>query len=305
MLGGMSWGVAAVVLVLFVASQVLLRKKRVDISAVTVAFAPLNRMRFGLRRALSFSRGAPVLPHEPKDDLFSYLEGDAKSQAEARAKDLRARYALTTAETRTTRQAFRENLYVLDLLDTHVTPHMKRADAITAVDVGSKDFVYAPALSAFAQQWSDRTPDLTGVEIDGHVIYKDLRSRADYAAAWAKVAGPGTRYCVSDFLAFAPDAEVTLLTIFYPFVTRFALLRWGLPASEYRPEALLQHAAKMLAADGVLVIVNHTHEERDILRALMDQIPQVTRVHGADITCSLVDYFEDVPERSLSVYVRA
>jgi len=174
------------------------------------------------------------------------------------------------------------------------------------VDVGSKDFIYAPALFAFAEKHlaKEEAPLLTGVEIDGHVVYSDLRSRADHAHAWAAVASASAQYVVSDFLKFTPSQDVTLLTIFYPFVTRFALLRWGLPVSEYRPEKLLAHAASMLASKGVLVIVNHTHEERDLLRALMAQIDLVALVHGADIACSLVDYFEDVTERSVSVYVR-
>ena len=296
--------VAVGALLVLLALRAWLGDRTVDLSALTVAFGPLNRVRFALRRALSFSRGAPVLPNEPKDGVFAYLEGDALAKAEARAKELRATYALAALEACSTLLAYRENLYVTDLLDTHAASRMKHANAVTVVDVGSKDFVYAPALLAFAARWSEAPPDLTGVELDGYVVYKDLHSRADHATAWAKVAGPTARYRVQDFLAFQPDAPVQLLTIFYPFVTRFALLRWGLPVSQYRPEALLAHAAGMLDAHGVLVIVNHTHEERGLLRALMEKIEGVALVHTGDVRSTLVDYFEDVPERSVSVYVR-
>ncbi len=275
-----------------------------DISALTVAFAPVNRVRFALRRALGFSRGAPTLPNEPKDALFAYLEGAARMKAEARAEELVHAYGLTRLREHSTRVAMRENLYVLDLLDRHATAQLTRVKAASVVDVGSKDFVYAPALFAFAEHWSEGPPALTGVEIDGHVVYKDLRSRADHAAAWAALAGTTARYCVQDFLELTPGVPATLVTIFYPFVTRFALLRWGLPVSEYRPEALLAHAVSILADGGVLLIVNHTHEERDLLRAQMEKITGVVRAHGDDVISALVDYWEDVGERSVSVYVR-
>lgn len=295
-------------LVLVVVLRAWLGDRAMDISGLTVLFAPLNRVRFALRRAVGFSRGAPELPNEDKDALFDYLEGDARAKAEARAKDLAANYDLSRVQARSTRVAMRENLYVLDLLDAHAAEHAVPSPSPTVVDVGSKDFVYAPALLAFARARlalpDGDAPELTGVELDGHVVYEDLRSRADHAAAWAALAGPTARYRVQDFLAFTPEHPATLVTIFYPFVTRFALLRWGLPASEYRPERLLAHAAEMLSPRGVLVIVNHTHEERDILRALMAKIDDVTHVASADVTSTLVDYHDDVSERSVSVYVR-
>jgi hypothetical protein len=300
-------------LVLILVLRAWLGDRVMDISALTVAFAPFNRVRFALRRALSFSRGAPRLTNEEKDALFDYLEGPAREKAEARAKDLAATYDLSRVHAHSTRAAMRENLYVLDLLDTHAAPHMKGVRAATVVDVGSKDFVYAPALFAFAEHCVEAAPQLTGVELDGHVVYKDLRSRADHATAWAALAGPTVRYRVQDFLAFTPEQQAALVTIFYPFVTRFALLRWGLPVSEYRPEALLAHAVELLAEPrgdgahdqgGVLVIVNHTHEERDLLRSLMAKNDRVALVHAAPVTCALVDYHQDVAERSVSVYVR-
>ncbi len=291
-------------LVAILVLRVWLGDRVLDISALTVAFAPVNRVRFALRRALRFSRGAPTLPNEPKDALFDYLEGAARTKAEARAEQLLGAYDLTRLREHSTRVAMRENLYVLDLLDTHAAAHLTRVTAASVVDVGSKDFVYAPALFALAERWSEEPPALTGVEIDGHVVYADLRSRADHAAAWAALAGTTARYCVQDFLAFTPAAPATLVTIFYPFVTRFALLRWGLPVSEYRPEALLAHAVSILGDGGVLVIINHTHEERDLLRAQMETIVGVVRAHGDDVTSTLVDYWEDVGERSVSVYVR-
>ena len=92
--------------------------------------------------------------------------------------------------------------------------------------------------------------------------------------------------------------------MFFPFVTRFALLQWGLPAKEYRPDALLAHAARMLVPGGVLVVVNHTHEERSALRALTAAIPELDELTTTDAKSQLVDYWEDVPERTLTMFRR-
>jgi hypothetical protein len=275
------------------------RDRYVDLSGLTRAFAPLNAARFALRRSLGWSRGAPKLENEAKERLFDYLDPPARKEAAARAMELAGRYDLSRLERESTKRAYRENLYVLDALDRD-GPELPSNPLI--VDVGSKDFIYASALSAFAKRFGE--PEIHGVEIDGHVIYQDLRSRADYAAAYTRVAGTHVHYHVQDFLAFKAPRPAALVTMFFPFVTRFALLRWGLPVGVYRPEAMLAHAAKMLSPGGALLVMNHTHEERQALLLLAAEISSLERISTRQVDCPLVDYASDVPERTVTVFRR-
>ncbi len=298
--------VAALVVVLLLRRA--LGSRTFDVSRFAGVLAPFNALRFGVRRALRFSRGVPRLVNEPKDSLFAYLDADARARAHAREAQLREAYALGALAGCSSRAAYRENLYVLDVLDAHVPADALEVEAedsrVVVVDVGSKDFVYASALAAFARRRAGGPIALVGVELDGHVIYRDLRSRADHARAHASLAGDGVHYEVADFLAYQPPSPASLVTMFFPFVTRFALLQWGLPAREYRPEALLAHAAQMLAPDGVLLVVNHTHEERAALATLVQGVATLEEIASARLEGSLVDYGEDVPERTVTTLRR-
>ena len=264
-----------------------------DLTALAALRAPLNRVAFAARSRLGWTRGAPRLENEQKYELFDYLEAGDRRSAEATEADLRARYALEPLAARSTRRAYRENLYVLSTLDRFAAPPGRGA-RVTAIDVGSKDFVYAAAIAAFARGGDEaRALDVTGVEIDGHVVYRDLYSRADYARAYAAQAGSGVHVRIADFLEFSAAEPAALITMFFPFVTRFALLQWGLPARDYQPAALLAHAASLLAPGGQLVIASHTHEERDALAALMADISRLKPTASSAQDSKLVDYWQD------------
>jgi hypothetical protein len=143
-----------------------------------------------------------------------------------------------------------------------------------------------------------------GVEIDGHVVYRDLHSRADHARAHARLAGPGATYHVQDFAEFRPPAPATLITMFFPFVTEFALLRRGLPRRTYRPQAIFSHAVQLLEPGGLLVVVNHTLEERARVAELARGIEGLERVRGGDARSSLVAYTGEIEERTFTTFRR-
>ncbi|RME73247.1 MAG: hypothetical protein D6776_07330 [Planctomycetota bacterium] len=235
--------------------------------------APFNAASFLIRSRLRWRRGTPPLPNEPKEALFDYLPPEQAQRCEQREKELRQRYRLETLHTASRRADYRENLYVLDALASV-------GDAIAAtlpervrvLDVGSKNFAYAYALERFFT-WhgaaQPRTVEVDGVEIDGYGIYDNLHSRADYAHAHAERAGAGrVRYHVLDVLDWH-RRPYEAITWFYPFLTRYPLLVWGLPLRHYRPRALLAHVLSLLAPNGVLVSLHQTSLERDRMRALL------------------------------------
>lgn len=281
------------------------RDRRIDLTPLVWLRAPLNPLAFALRRSIGWSRGEPALPGEAKGELFAYLEASKRERAGARERELRERYDLGPLYKVSSCAAYRENLYVLDVLDREVAPLARSGALWRGVDVGSKDFVYSFALERFlCRHARGRGAELVGVEVDGHVVYRDLRSRADRARAnAARTGNPRVRYEVADFLTFE-SGPVDLVTIFYPFVTRFALLAWGLPLSSFRPRELFERAAASLAPGGLLVIFNHTHEERDAQLALGASLPNLRLERHAPLASALVDYHAEVPERTVSVFRR-
>ncbi|MBM4374714.1 MAG: hypothetical protein FJ095_06490 [Deltaproteobacteria bacterium] len=226
----------------------------------------VNTLRFGARARLGVRRGPPALADEPKDTLFDYLDAAGARRADARERELRGRYELERLRTASTRLDYRENLYVLEALERALEGGRapRRADGpLRVVDVGSKNFAYAFALERYFRRASGGPPKLLGVEVDGHVVYRDWRARCDYAEAYARQTGnEQVRYRVADFCALEAAEPFDVVTMFFPFVTRHALVRWGLPARFFAPARLFAKAAA-LCPSGPVVIASHTEEERD------------------------------------------
>ncbi|MSP26781.1 MAG: hypothetical protein EXR75_16890, partial [Myxococcales bacterium] len=221
--------------------------------------SPLNAVRFALRRTLRFRRGTPTLVDETKEALFDYLTGAERTDAETRERELCRRYQLEALRGRSTRIDYRENLYVLDALEQLMGEHplgasTAAAQSLRVVDVGSKNFSYAFALERFMSRHASTPPrvvQLTGVELDGFVVYRDFYSRADYAGAYlAQLPDGAARYEVADFCEFPGVFDV--VTMFFPFVTESALLSWGLPLGSFAPENILRHALAV-APSGLLL----------------------------------------------------
>jgi SAM-dependent methyltransferase len=253
---------------------------------------------------LAWRRGRPPLENEPKETLFSEVEGNARHALLQREQDLRARYHLESLQQQSTLGIYRENLYILDILDSASDFLEGMPPELRALDVGSKDFRYAFALDRWLSRGRSERPrsvDLTGIELDGHPIYRNLYSRADYAEAYAHATGnPNVRYAVADFLHF-DGQPVDVVFFFFPFVLRYALVRWGLPLGHFKPEQLFEKALTLLNPGGLLVIMNHTFEERarqlEILRALEG----VEVLQSQPASSAMVDYADSLGERSLTI----
>jgi len=264
-----------------------------------------NDLAFKTRCLLAFRRGPPSLPIEPKDGvLFAYLDGTRRQAAEQREGELRRTYDLHSLAVQSSCLVYRDNLLVLDMLDRLVDPGQLGAE-VWAIDVGSQDFRYAFALERWLSRagGARRRVRLDGVERDGYVIYRDLRSRADYALAYAQQTGnPGVRFVVGNFLDMhAPGADVVFI---FPFLVETALLRWGLPGRAFAPDKLVNHAVDQLKSGGRLVIVNQTWEERDVLWSLLASRPDVNLAGPFDVCSDLVHYHSRTVERTMTIAQR-
>jgi hypothetical protein len=306
---GPLWLALAIATGLLLLARRRFARSRLDLTFLAWLGWPLRVLAFRARRALALRRGAPTLRGTPHAPLFDHLDGPRREAARARESELRARYDLGALREAVDASIYLENLYFLDLLDRLATPHLPRSEALRAIDVGSQDFRYATALErwlARADGSRTRRVALDGIEIDGHVLYRDLRTRVDWAEAHARVTGnPAVRYRVEDFLA-TKDRGLDVVFAWFPFVVRYALVQWGLPASAFAPERFFARAVDALGPGGLLVVVTHTHEERDALLELLGRLPGIGAIVGPrDAASDLPTYAELVPERAMTLALRS
>ncbi len=154
------------------------------------------------------------------------------------------------------------NYEYLDILD-HAWPSNAplRAHATQVLcDVGCANFWYAAALAAFF-----RPCELVGVDVEGYRLYRDGRTRSDYAAGYVSQL-PNARFVVADYLTYAEPAD--LITAWFPFLTPRAILAWRLPLSLLRPERLIRQIHHNLKPGGRFVMVNHGVEEAELAEKL-------------------------------------
>ncbi len=243
-------------------------------NAAALLRAPAAELGFLLRSSLRWRRGAPTLRDEDKAGLFA---GDPAVAAEVA--DLASAYALAPLFARSTVAHWLANLALLRGLARLAAAAGARVPAgddgvVRAVDVGSGDFHYAFALQRWLARAGAATPrpvELLGVEVDGHGVYRDGRARVDHAIAHAALAaGPGAsvRYEVADFARRRRPA-VDVVTAFFPFLSAYACLQWGLPVSRLRPRRLVERAVATVRPGGWLVVVNQTPDEREDLGRLL------------------------------------
>lgn len=254
--------------------------------ALTYLRFPMNGVSLKLRRSLRFRRGQMVLFDQAKEELLVHVPPAERAALRRRQIALEMRYDLGGLASCSTRHDYRDNLAVLDALE-------KLADAaglklcastsaqpkIRVFDVGAGSWNYVYALHQFCSRFDlppetrPRQVDLTGIELDGYAIARDLRARLDRAEAYAAQLGNrgGVRYLVGDFLELElPQADV--VTMFYPFLTTYPLLRWGLPLSCYRPRQLLQKGLERLAPGGSLIVFNQSDREKRKLVELVGEL---------------------------------
>ena len=278
---------------------------------------PGNAFSFWIRQKLRWSRGRPQLPQESKQDLFAYLENGrepagsqpgsfGREAAIAREVELRARYHLDPLEGASTQSLYRKNLYLVDLLERStkdLNMPIAGRTALKALDVGAQDWHYVFALERWLRHHG-RQVSLRGVEVDGHGIYPDFRSRKDYALAYAAQTGnPDVLYRVGDFLADT-ERDFDIITIFYPFVTRHHLLLWGLPLRYFQPMKLLSKAADMTRPGGWLVVFTHSRNEHLVFLDLGRKSEGYELINEGPALSSLVDFHAEVADRHFSVWRR-
>lgn len=138
-------------------------------------------------------------------------------------------------------------------------------------DIGSANFVYAAALHAFFHP-----AQLVGVEVDGHRVYCNGRSRIDYALGHIQEL-PWTEYVTADYRHYIRPAE--LITAWYPFVSPKPLLAWRLPLTQFNPGAFFARIAHNLLIGGLFIMINHNSNEAEVARGIAEDAGLVCTGH--------------------------
>ncbi|MDH5190447.1 MAG: hypothetical protein OEW89_04280 [Gammaproteobacteria bacterium] len=170
---------------------------------------------------------------------------------------LKSKYDISVWGNVCTQREWLENLYILDICDRYIGNN----NTEIALDIGSKNWSYLPALTAFTSNpWH-------GVELDAYRRYWNLSTRKAYAAYMMKNCSQ-CKYFSGSLTGL--HGQYSLITWFLPFVKPEPLRYWGLPDHYFEPEKLLNHAWQLLAPGGIMFIMNQGQEEAEIQNRLLD-----------------------------------
>ncbi|MBY0315989.1 MAG: hypothetical protein K2Q26_10740 [Bdellovibrionales bacterium] len=127
------------------------------------------------------------------------------------------------------------------------------------VDAGCQDFIRLPSLRAFLRSKSS-DPTITGIEIDAYPILNDFHSRWDRAHYYISLEKDQARYIAADFFDWSGNAD--LVFSFFPFVSNYPALKWGLPVRFASATQWIDSFQRVLRLGGFAVVVHHLAEEQ-------------------------------------------
>jgi SAM-dependent methyltransferase len=201
---------------------------------------------YGISERVRWSRG--VFHETPARELPRLT-----SEQDERIAALRTRYQVQF-ELGMSAVTAANNYEYLDILDrAWDAAGLARPRGGCLCDIGCASFWYAAALDAFF-----RPERLVGVEVEGYRLFRDGRTRIDYARGYL-AAFADARFVVADYRDLDLPAEI--ITAWFPFVTPAAILAWRLPLSLLAPEGFFGRVHRNLRPDGLFVMVNHGPHE--------------------------------------------
>ncbi len=166
----------------------------------------------------------------------------------------------------TTRRNFLLNLYHLNIFDKFLTKKTK--DNLSILDIGSKNWEYVKSEYAFFNSFA-KNFTLNGIELDAYRLNSNLYNRYEIAKFYTKDLS-NTNYIPGDFLKHQQKYDYIIW--FLPFITKYPLIKWGLPLKYFKPQEMLLHAYNLLNPNGELLIVNQGEEEYLIQQELVEKM---------------------------------
>lgn len=179
----------------------------------------------------------------------------------------------------------------------HDQPVFRDSQKFEIVDIGSKNFFYAPALY-FHFKKHFKQVKLLGLEADTSRMYTNLYRRGDYARYYVSLLNEYEGHPVADYqegnwLSFKRtdiqsfkrtdiksfkqtnhqtlerDQKFNLVTCFFPFLFTDLNDNWGLPRRYFDPEALLR---KCLTEGDYFMVWNQGQEEAEEAKKIISKI---------------------------------
>lgn len=222
-----------------------------------------NIIDFFLRNLIRISREYKG-KDESKESLFEYLPEKNRFLAEKKEQLYFEKYSLLSLKNNSTRRNYLDNLALLELLENNIKVEKENPRIL---DIGSKNWFYAAGeYKFFVYNNFEKEIWLDGIEIDAFRMYSNFYTRRDYAGYYTKYLA-NCRYFFGDLLKHREKYDY--ITWFFPFVTEFPLLEWGLPLNTFKPLEMLQHAAGLLNPNGIMLIVNQDENEYMIQEKLL------------------------------------
>ena len=208
---------------------------------------------YGVSERIRWSRGAFL--ETPARELCT-----VNFEQSERITALRDRYQVQF-ELRMSSATSVNNYEYLDLLDRAWQNFgIGRPAGGVLFDVGCASFWYAATLQTFFR------PDrMVGMDVEGHRLFRDGRTRIDYAAGYLAEL-PSARFVVGDYTTTQEPADV--ITAWFPFLTPAAILAWRLPLELLAPERLFRQIRRNLRPDGLYFMANHGAKEAAIAEGL-------------------------------------
>ncbi len=202
-----------------------------------------NNFDFFLRKKIKFSRKNYA---EKNADLEKLLEvKDIKMLYEKLSK----KYDLSLFKNLSERN-FLENMYFLDLFNKTFTK--TSYENLSVLDIGSKNWSYVKSQYLF---FKTLTPNLfiDGIELDAYRLNNKFYSRFEIAKFYTKNL-QNTNYIAADFMEHQKMYDYIIWIL--PFLTKYPILKWGLPVKYLKPKEMLIHACNLLKPEGELLIIN-------------------------------------------------
>ncbi len=217
-----------------------------------------NQIDFFFRKNIRLKRKY-ACKNEPKDDFINEKE-----------QLFLQKYNLYCLKENSTKNNYLENLAIIELLESVFDLDTETKKESKILDIGSKNWFYASGeWHFFKYNEQEKEIFLDGVEIDAFRVYSDFHTRYDYAQFYIKNL-KNTRYIAKDFLKH--NEKYDFIIWFFPFVTEFPLLEWGLPLSVYKPGEMLNHAYNCLNSGGKILIINQDENEYKIQENLIKNV---------------------------------
>ena len=236
----------------------------------------LNPLFFRLRNTLKFSRKKPYTENSSSvSRLPNYAINQLKSK---RFISLTRQYEMSQFESQLSRSSLYGAYFFLDVLDqSNVGKKLGQftAEEVKVLDIGTKNFDIAPSIYRYCKTHLPKSKNvhITGIEIDAYRIYRSFFSRYDVAEFYRKLISVDEnehhRYIPGDFLTH--EKQYDFISCFFPFVTSYALLAWGLPRAHLKPQQFVGHILKSLNPGGMAVIINQTKKESQLQKLFFEK----------------------------------